>query len=106
MHSTTAATDSELSSLVMAGEVVLVDFSAPSRCAPCRQMLPVVARTATKLGNRCKVVMMDTDETSTHQSLGIRSIPTLVLVCKGQVVWKHEGLISESALVKAVSEFC
>lgn len=102
MHST----DSEFSSLVRSGQTVLVDFSALSWCSPCRQLLPIIERVSAKLSGRCKVIMMDIDTTSSHRSLGIQSVPTLVLFKGGQVVWKNEGLISEAALMNALARFC
>lgn len=97
--------DNLLSNAVRSGQTVLVDFWAPW-CSPCSQLSPIIDRVSSKLSGRCSVIKMDIDTTSSHRSLGIQSVPTLVLFKGGQVVWKHEGLITEAALTNALSRFC
>lgn len=97
--------DNLLSNAVRSGQTVLVDFYMDD-CSPCRQLSPIIDRVSAKLSGRCSVIKMDIDTTSSHRSLGIQSVPTLVLFKGGQVVWKNEGLISEAALMNALARFC
>jgi len=63
---------------------VLVDFWA-TWCGPCRMIAPVVESLAGELGEKIKVVKMDTDANpKTPMQLGIRSIPTVVIFKNGR----------------------
>lgn len=97
--------DSLLSNMVRSGETVFVDFWA-NWCSPCRQLSPLIDKISMNMRGRCSVVKMDIDSTSFHRNLGIQSVPTLVLFKDGKIVWRHDGLISETALTNALSRFC
>jgi thioredoxin 1 len=78
-------TDGDFESLVLKSEVpVLVDFWA-TWCPPCRMIAPIVEEIHGELGDRVKVVKMDTDENpSTSMLLGIMSIPTVIIFKDGK----------------------
>ena len=87
-----AVTDSEFESAVLNSEVpVLVDFWA-TWCPPCRMIAPIVEQIHAELGDRVKVLKMDTDENpSTALSLGIASIPTVMIFKNGKLAERTVG---------------
>lgn len=70
--------------------VTLTDFWA-TWCGPCRMQSPAVEKVANDMKN-IKVTKMDVDKNpETAKSLGIMSIPTLLVKKDGQVVDKIVG---------------
>jgi thioredoxin 1 len=87
-----AVTDAEFESAVLKSDVpVLVDFWA-TWCPPCRMIAPIVEEIHAELGDRVKVMKMDTDENpSTAMQLGIMSIPTVIIFKDGKPAERTVG---------------
>lgn len=87
-----AVTDGEFEGLVLKSDVpVLVDFWA-TWCPPCRMIAPIVEEIQGELGDKIKVVKMDTDENpTTSMSLGIMSIPTVIIFKDGKAADRTVG---------------
>jgi thioredoxin 1 len=85
-------TDGEFENVVLKSDVpVLVDFWA-TWCPPCRMIAPIVEQIHAEFGDRVKVLKMDTDENpSTAISLGIASIPTVIIFKDGKLAERTVG---------------
>ena len=92
MSNVQAVTDADFESLVLKSDVpVLVDFWA-TWCPPCRMIAPIVEQIHGELGDKVKVMKMDTDENpSTSMSFGIMSIPTLIIFKDGKPAERTVG---------------
>lgn len=76
------------------GLPVVVDFWA-AWCGPCRMMAPAFAEAAEGLSPHVRFLKVDTDaEQAVASSLGIRSIPTMILFKDGREVARQAGAMS------------
>ena len=82
-----AVTDASFAEQVLKSDKpVLVDFWA-EWCAPCRMLGPVIETLAEEYDGRAVVAKVDIDANqSVAMQFGIRSIPTVMLFDKGQIV--------------------
>ena len=77
---------------------VLVDFWA-DWCAPCRSLTPVLTKLAAEYGGSFILAKVNSDENQRlAMQLGIRSLPTVLLFVKGQIVDGFVGAQPESAV--------
>ena len=78
--------------------VTLVDFYA-DWCGPCRMMTPIIASLATKLAGSVQVVKVNTENApKTTLSLGITSIPSILVFKDGREVGRTVGVRDEKTL--------
>jgi thioredoxin 2 len=101
----TSAGDDDFEQVVTASSLpVLLDLWAPW-CGPCRVVAPGVEQAARTLAGRLKVVKVNVDEAPRiAERLGVRGIPTLLVLRHGREVARQVGAVPPPALVGWVEE--
>ena len=81
---------------------VLVDFFA-EWCGPCKMMQPILEDTSQQLAGKVRILKVDIDRNPLAASkFQVRTVPTLLLFQKGQVVWRQSGVVPTHQLVQVV----
>jgi thioredoxin 2 len=93
--------DANFDQVVAASDLpVVVDFWAPW-CGPCRQMAPQFEQAAHTLKGKALLVKVNSDDNPrTASRFGIRSIPTLVRLQRGNEVARVAGARPASQIVQ------
>jgi thioredoxin 1 len=88
-----AVTDKDFGDQVLRSETpVLVDFWA-EWCGPCRALGPVIESLSEDFAGRVRIAKVDVDANQVVAArYGIRSIPTVILFDKGQIVDTFVGV--------------
>lgn len=93
-----ASTDEVRALLASSGAPLLVDFAA-TWCGPCQAMTPVLQALAAEQGAALRVLKVDIDRHRTlADEVGIRSVPTLLVVRDGEVLDAKAGALGLGAL--------
>ncbi len=97
-------TDANFDEEVLKSELpVLVDFWAPW-CGPCRMIAPSIEALSTEYAGKVKVGKLNTDEASeVSAKFGIRSIPTLLVFKKGEVVNQLVGALPKDKIAEQLN---
>ncbi|MDL2256732.1 thioredoxin [Bacteroidales bacterium OttesenSCG-928-I14] len=92
--------DSNFKELISGDKLVVVDFWA-EWCGPCKMIAPFVDELATEYEGKAiigKVNIENDDSQDLPIDYGVRSIPTLLFFKNGELVDKHVGATTKSAL--------
>jgi len=83
---------------------VLVDFWA-DWCVPCRQLSPVIEELAKQYAGQVKFVSVDTNtNTKLAADHDIRTLPTVKIFVKGEVVEAMVGSVTKMKLRQALQD--
>ncbi len=90
--------------VLKSGKPVVVDFWAPW-CGPCRKLGPILDEVSVELGDRVKVVKINTDENlKTAQDYSISGLPSLLVFKDGKAVERLVGLMPKSMILSNVEK--
>lgn len=92
-------TDSNFETEVLNNEkVTLIDFWA-EWCGPCRAIGPIVEELAKEYDGKALIGKVNVDENpEITVKYGIRNIPTILFIKKGEIVDKQVGAVPKSTL--------
>lgn len=93
--------EAEFQSVVQSG-VVLVDFFA-TWCGPCKLQAPILDEVASAIGDKAKIVKVDTDKfSSLAAEYQVANIPTIVVLKDGRLTDRYVGLQQANTLQAAL----
>ena len=91
--------------VISGDQLVLVDFFA-TWCQPCKMMHPILEQVKEVLGDRIRIIKVDVDKYGvTASQYGIQSVPTLMLLRQGEVLWRTSGVVQKSELLATIDPF-
>lgn len=89
--------------LIQGDTPVLVDFFA-TWCGPCKMMSPILDEVKTAMSNRAHIIKIDVDKNpGAAQAFQVQGVPTLVIMKKGEIVWRQSGVIPASQLIDVLN---
>ena len=91
--------------IIQGEKPVLVDFFA-TWCGPCKAMAPIIDSVSSELNGEARILKIDIDKNPVAAShYQIRSVPTLVIFKKGEVVWRNSGVMDKTSLLQQIRYF-
>ena len=97
-------TDATLDKVLKTDKPVVIDFWA-EWCAPCRMVAPIIEQLAEEYKDNVIVGKIDVDENNEAiTKYGIRNIPTILFIKKGQVMDKIVGTADKRLFVDKINK--
>lgn len=82
---------------------VLVDFWA-EWCGPCKMLGPIIEEVSQELAGKVKILKMNIDNNpNIPSSLGIRSIPTMMVFNNGQQIATKTGALPKNSIIEWIN---
>lgn len=83
---------------------IVIDFWA-SWCGPCQAMAPVFQQVSSRMNQHARFAKVNTEHAPTiSNQWGIRSIPTLIVVQRGQEIDRLSGALPPAALQQWIEQ--
>ena len=90
--------------IINSGQLVLVDFFA-TWCGPCKQMHPVLEQLKEDLGDAIRILKLDVEKNDAlAYEYRIQSVPTLMLIRSGEVLWRQSGAMPLADLKALIAQ--
>lgn len=90
--------------LIESERPVLVDFFA-TWCQPCKVQSSVLNTVKEVIADKARIVKIDIDQFPSIASMNnVRSVPTLMLFQKGNLLWKGNGVHDVNTLVHILNQ--
>lgn len=90
--------------LIQSERPVLVDFFA-TWCQPCKVQSSVLNSVKENVGTLARIVKIDIDQyPQIAAENGVRSVPTLAIYKKGELLWKASGVHNVNTLTNLLIE--
>lgn len=90
--------------LINSEKPVLVDFYA-DWCGPCKAMGPVIQEVARTTQGKARVIKVDIDKSvQAAQAYKVQAVPTFIIFKKGNIVWRHSGMIDKISLENVLNQ--
>ena len=94
----------KFSDLIKSDTPVLVDFYA-DWCGPFKAMEPVVKEVARTVNGKARVIKIDIDKNEdAARAFDVNAVPTFILFKKGNILWRHPGMIDKSRLMSVIAQ--
>ncbi|MBX5439402.1 MAG: thioredoxin [Thermoflavifilum sp.] len=85
--------------LIQSEQPVLVDFYA-DWCGPCKAMHPIIQDVARQVQGKARVIKINVDKNQqTAMQYQIQAIPTFIIFQKGEIKWRHTGMVDRQTLL-------
>ena len=89
--------------LIKSDTPVLVDFYA-DWCGPCKAMSPVIQEVARAMQGKARVIKIDIDKSvQAANAYQVQAVPTFIIFKKGNIVWRHSGMIDKTSLINVLA---
>lgn len=86
-------------------KLILVDMYA-DWCGPCKMIEPIIEEIAKDYEQNLEVIKVNVDENPVSAAAyGVRSIPTLLVFDKGELVKKQSGAIPKKVIIELFEKF-
>ena len=90
--------------LIQSEKPVFVDFYA-DWCGPCKAMEPIIKEIAKTIEGKARVVKVNIDKQSQiAQSYNVSAVPTFMVFKKGQMLWRHPGMIDKNTILSKLTQ--
>jgi len=90
--------------LIQSEKPVLVDFYA-DWCGPCKAMEPVVKEVAKTVQDKGRIVKVNIDkQMQLAQTYNVSAVPTFMVFKKGQMLWRHSGMIDKNSMLSKLMQ--